>query len=101
MSLRKLLGASVATAAFASFAWAPVSEAAMLPLVSHAPSHVQHVDCAVGFHLGPIGSCVIETDDGPAPAVIEHRDADVGCETNTVKRMDSDGNSETRTKTNC
>jgi hypothetical protein len=47
---------------------------------------IQHVDCAVGFHLGPVGTCVIGTDDPAPPAVIERRDDNVGCETKSVRR---------------
>jgi hypothetical protein len=44
---------------------------------------------------------VIGTDN-PPPRVVEHREGvDQGCETKSVKRTDSSGNSETRTATNC
>ena len=39
---------------------------------------------AVGFHLGPVGTCFIGTDDPAPPAVIERRDDNVGCETKSV-----------------
>jgi hypothetical protein len=52
-----------------------------------------------------LGTCVIGTDeprDAPPPPVVEHRSVDEGgCETRSVNRTDSEGNSETRTKTNC
>jgi hypothetical protein len=47
---------------------------------------IQHVDCAVGFHLGPVGTRVIGTDDPAPPAVVERRDDHVGCETKSVRR---------------
>jgi hypothetical protein len=58
------------------------------------------VDCAVGFHLGPLGTCVIGGDD-PGPAVVERHDDNVGCETKAVIKQDAAGNSMTKTKTNC
>src|SRR5450432_3070601 len=44
------------------------------PLNSNLP--IQTVGCAVGAHLGPLGACVIGTED-PPPVVIERRAADV------------------------
>ncbi|HLH48793.1 MAG TPA: hypothetical protein VKV96_05590 [Roseiarcus sp.] len=79
----------------------------MYPAVNHPASNLHHIDCAVGFHIGPLGTCVIGDDSGPPPppppdrVIIEHRSADEGCETKSVKREDAAGNSETRTKTNC
>jgi len=47
---------------------------------------IQHVDCAVGFHLGPVGTRVIGTDDPAPPAVVERRDDHIVCETKSVRR---------------
>jgi hypothetical protein len=41
---------------------------------------------AVGFHLGPVGTCFIGTDDPAPPAVIERRDDHVVSETKSVGR---------------
>lgn len=100
MSLQKLVGGAAVAAALSGFALIAPSQAAMYPMAHYATAHIQHVDCAAGFHLGPIGTCIIGTDDNPPP-VVERRSADEGCQTKTVKRTDSDGNSETRSKTNC
>ena len=35
----------------------------------------------------------------PPPVVVEHNDG--GCQTKSVNRTDAEGNSETRTKSNC
>jgi hypothetical protein len=106
MSLRQLMGGSAAAivgagALLASVVAAPAS---MLPVSHFATPNVQHVDCAVGAHIGPLGGCIIGNDDHP-PVVIERRAADApdsdGCGTKSVTRTDSSGNSETKTKTNC
>ncbi len=73
----------------------------MMPSSQQGTPAVQHVDCDVGFHLGPLGSCIIGTEERHDRVIDEHRAADEGCETKSVKRTDSDGNTETRTKTNC
>jgi poly(3-hydroxybutyrate) depolymerase len=91
-----------AAAAIASFMSIGASQAAMSPLVLRGAPDTHHVDCAVGFHIGPLGTCVIGVDEPrDAPPVVEHRSVDEGCETKSVNRTDADGNSETRTKTNC
>jgi len=96
------ISAYAAAAAVAAFMSAGPTQAAMSPVVPHGAPSVQHVDCAVGFHLGPLGTCVVGVDNRPPPdVVIEHRSADEGCQTKSVKRTDSEGNSETKTKTNC
>jgi hypothetical protein len=76
------------------------AQAAMSPAVHYDTSNVQRVDCAVGFHLGPAGACIIGTEEHHEK-VIERRATDDGCETKTVHRSDGMGNSETRSKTNC
>jgi hypothetical protein len=72
-------------------------QAAMSPAIHNGDASVQRVDCAVGFHLGPAGACIIGTEDRP---VVERRAADEGCETKSVTRSDDTG-SVTKTKTNC
>jgi hypothetical protein len=94
-------GAASALAIIMSVGAAP---AAMSPAVHYGVPKIQHVDCAVGFHVGPLGTCVIGSDeprDEAPPPVVEHRSVDEGCETKSVNRTDAEGNSETRTKTNC
>jgi len=95
---------SAAIAAFALALSAGASQAAMAPATHFDGSNIQRTDCAVGFHLGPAGACIIGTPDvEPAPRVIEEHRAthDEGCETRSVQRSDPMGNTETRTKTNC
>jgi len=89
-----------AAAAMAAFLCAP-AHAAMVPTMQYGTPGVQHVDCAVGLHLGPLGSCIIGNDEHHDRVIEEHRAADEGCETKSVNRTDSGGNSETHTKTNC
>jgi hypothetical protein len=97
--------ACAAAATIAAFMSVGGAQAAMSPVVHYGTANVQHVDCAVGFHLGPLGTCVIGADDRPppdaAPPVVEHRSVDEGCQTKSINRTDSEGNSETKTKTNC
>jgi hypothetical protein len=58
--------------------FASAAPASMAPIATQASPYVQTVDCAVGAHLGPLGACVIGTDDPSAPpVVVEHRAADV------------------------
>ena len=44
---------------------------------------------------------VAEQPEYPGDRVIERRSSDEGCETRQVKRTDPDGNTETRTSSNC
>ena len=98
MLMHKLVGCSAAVGAmFASIA---PTQATMYRITQYSMPYIQHVDCAVGFHLGPLGTCVIGTDD-PGPAVVERHDDNVGCETKSVTKQDAAGNSVTKTKTNC
>jgi hypothetical protein len=110
MILRQLIGGSAAAIVGAGtiLASVAVAQAAMLPVPQYATPYVQHIDCAVGAHLGPLGACVVGNDDNRAPAMVEHRSADVpdrhdagGCDTKSVTRNSDTGNSETKTKTNC
>jgi hypothetical protein len=91
-----------AVAGFAALLGASQAQAGMYPAVSSQSPSIIHTDCAVGFHLGPVGTCVMGTDDArPAPPVEERRATDEGCETRSVNRTDAAGNSETHTRTNC
>src|ERR1700710_753592 len=93
---------SATAVTFAAFMTAVPAQSAMLPSVQMGTSAVQHVDCAIGLHIGPAGGCILGTDEHRAgDRVEEHRATDDGCETKTVKRTDGEGNSETHTKTNC
>jgi hypothetical protein len=109
MSLRQLMGGSAAAivAAGTIFASTISAQAMTLPSTHYAPPTIQHVDCAVGAHIGPLGGCILGNDN-PPPVVIERRAADApqpndadGCATKSVTRTDGMGNSETKTKTNC
>jgi hypothetical protein len=92
-----------AGAIFASMASA---QAAMLPTSTYVINNVHRVDCAVGAHIGPLGTCIFGTPDHPddRPVVIEHppeyapRD---GCATKTVRETDEMGNSVSRSRTEC
>jgi hypothetical protein len=102
MNFHKLAGCSAAAivATGAMFASVVPTQATMYPVAHFMPIYIQHVDCAVGLHIGPLGGCILGTDD-PRPVVVEHRDDNVGCETKSVTKQDSSGNTETKTKTNC
>jgi hypothetical protein len=104
MSLHKFVGCSAAAVVAAGAMLASVlpTQAIMFRVAPSATPFIQHVDCAVGFHLGPAGACILGTPDAPpAGVIVEHHDGDVGCETKSVTRSDAMGNSETKTKTNC
>ena len=92
---------SAAALAIVAFVSCGAAQAAMSPVVHNDTSIVQRVDCAVGFHLGPAGACIIGTDSPPREKLIERRATDDGCETKSVHRSDGMGNSETHTKTDC
>jgi len=97
-SLTVLVGAG---ALFASLA---TTQAAMRPTIHYAADNVQRVDCAVGAHIGPLGTCIFGAPDRDDRPVIEHRSVDApreGCRTKTVRRTDEMGNSETRSRTDC
>lgn len=98
---RHWITGSAAAFTIAAFMSGGAAQAAMSPAVHNDTSMVQRVDCAVGFHLGPAGACILGTEDPPRERVIERRATNDGCDSKTVHRSDSMGNSETRTKTNC
>ncbi|MGA2493614.1 MAG: hypothetical protein ABSF67_11750 [Roseiarcus sp.] len=109
MSSRQLIGgfAAALVGAGAMLASVGATQATMLPATHYAAPYVQHVDCAIGAHIGPLGACIIGHDDNP-PVVVEHRVIDApdpqaadGCSTKSVTRTDGNGDSETHTKTNC
>ena len=97
----KLMSCAAAIAFAASISAGP-SQAAMYPTTPSAAPQVVNVDCAVGFHIGPAGACILGTPPEHHDRVIEERrGAAEGCETRSVHRSDSEGNSETHTATNC
>jgi len=109
MSSHQLIGCSVAALVGVGAMLASVAstQASMIQASRHATPFVQHVDCAIGAHLGPLGACIIGHDDNP-PVVVEHRVVDApgpqgadGCATTSVTRTDGTGDTETHTKTNC
>lgn len=108
MSLRQLIGRSAAAlvGTGALLASVATSQAAMLPVSHLATPYVQYVDCAIGAHVGPLGACIIGSDDSP-PVVVEHRvdapnsQSSDGCSTKSVTKTDGTGDTETHTKTNC
>lgn len=112
MFVHKLAGCGAA-AAIASLLSIAAAQAAMAPAVHFRAADVQRVDCAVGFHIGPAGACILGADNDPPPpppravvvdpppVVVERHDDNPGCETKSVNRTDAMGNSETRTKSNC
>jgi hypothetical protein len=96
-----------AAAAIAAFISTGSPQAAMSPISHYGTQNVHHVDCAVGFRIGPLGTCVVGVDNPPPPppgdrpVVVERRGVDDGCQTESRNRTDSEGNSETQTRTNC
>jgi len=110
MFLRQLMGCSGAAivGAGAMLGSVATAQAAMLPAPHYANSSIQHIDCAVGAHIGPLGGCILGIDNAPPPVIVERRAVDVapaveedGCASKSMTRTDGQGNSETRTKTNC
>jgi hypothetical protein len=102
MLIVKITGC-VAAAAIASFISISATRAAISPVVHQTGPIYKNIDCAVGFHIGAAGACIIGTDDGPAvpppAAVVDAPSTD--CQTETVNKTDSAGNSVTKTRTNC
>ena len=99
MNIRWITG-SAATVAIGVLASGGGAQAAMSPTVHYDTSSVQRVDCAVGFHLGPAGACILGTEEHHE-RVIERRATDEGCQTKTVHRSDDMGHSETHSRTDC
>jgi hypothetical protein len=98
--LVQTLSGCAATAALTALLSLTPAQAAMLPMSHFDLPGVQKVDCAAGFHIGPIGTCIIGTEEEHHDQVVEHP-VDGGCQTKSVQRSDAMGNSETRTKTDC
>jgi hypothetical protein len=110
MMLRQLIGGSAAATvgAGAIFASLASAHAAMLPAPHYTAPMIQHIDCAVGAHIGPLGGCIIGDDNPPpGPVMIERRTVDAppadagGCASKSITRTDAAGNSETKTASNC
>jgi hypothetical protein len=103
MTLDKFVSSSAAAivAAGAMFASVAPTQAFMFPTVRDAAPNIQLVDCAAGFRLGPIGTCILGTDEPRHDG--DHRDGDAsgGCDTKSMTKTDAAGNSETKTRTNC
>jgi hypothetical protein len=99
MLVRTIMG-SAATAAFVALLSLTPAQAAMSPSVQFDRPSVQRVDCAVGFHIGPAGGCIIGTEEHH-DTVIEKRGASDDCATKTVKRTNGEGDSVTKSTTNC
>ncbi len=99
MNIRWITGAAAAVT-IGALTSGGAAQAAMSPALHNDTSLLQRVDCAVGFHLGPAGACILGTEE-PHERVIERRATDDGCETRTVHRSDDMGNSETRSRTDC
>jgi hypothetical protein len=103
MFMHRLVGCSAVAIAGAGLVFATLTptEAAMT-MPHYANALTQRVDCAVGAHIGPLGGCIIGTDDPPPrDVVVEPRDPNAGCQTKSVTRTDAAGNSETKTRTDC
>ena len=90
--------AAVTIATFMSAAPAP---AAMTPRIHTGASILQHVDCAVGFHIGPAGACILGAEEEHHDVVIEKRGVNEDCSTKTVKKTNGEGDSVTKTTSNC
>ncbi len=82
MPIRELVGGSAAAvvAIGALFASIAPTQATMYRITQYSTPYIQHVDCAVSFHLRPAGDVRRGAADDPGPAVIERHDDNVGCE---------------------
>ena len=105
MPILKIAGCG-ASAALASLISIGSTQAAMAPAVNAGGPNVHYVDCAVGLHIGPAGACILGGDnDAPPPppraVVVAPAPNDGGCVTQSVNRTDAEGNSETKTRSNC
>jgi hypothetical protein len=102
--MRKIITSS-ALAAMSLIMTGGATYAAMAPTIPDDPAKIVRVDCAAGVHLGPSGTCILGTDDRapppPPPAVVERPAVDPGCTTRTEKRTNGEGDSQTRSVTNC
>ena len=95
------LTSSAAAVTVATFMSAAPAQAAMTPKAPTGASILQQVDCAVGFHIGPAGACVLGAEEEHHDVVIEKRRADEDCSTKTVKKTNGEGDSVTKTTSNC
>lgn len=103
MFAQKIAGCAAA-AIVASLVPMGASQAAMRPAVYFQATNVQHVDCAVGFHIGPAGACIIGVEEPRTETrVIERREVERrdDCATRTVKKTNGEGDSVTKTTTKC
>lgn len=103
MSQRPLLDGSAAAMLGAGLVFALLTPIDAATRLSYANPLTHKADCAVGAHVGPVGGCILGTDNPPPrDAVVVPPDNDnAGCETKSVTRSDAAGNSETKSKTNC
>ena len=99
-TMLKLMSCGAAIAFAASISVGP-TQAAMYPISPSSGPQAIPVDCAVGFHIGPAGACVLGTEERHDRVIEERRATDEGCATHSVNRTDAAGNSETHTTTNC
>ena len=100
MNMHSIVTVAASTVLLTVFS-AGTSQASMSPNFPHASANSQMVDCAAGFHIGPLGACLGASDEERHDTVIEKRAVEDGCQTKSVRRSDDQGNSETRTSTNC
>jgi len=70
MSLQKLIGCSAARCRRRHVRLDSSHASAMYPIAHFATPYVS-TSIARGFRLGPIGTCILGTDD-PRPVVVEH-----------------------------
>ena len=63
---------SATAVTIAIFMSAAPAQAAMTPRIHTGSSMLQHVDCAVGFHIGPAGACVLGAEEEHHDVVIEN-----------------------------
>ena len=72
MPILKIAGYG-ASAALASPKSIGSTQAAMAPAVNAGNANVHYVDCAVGFHIGPAGACILGSDNDKLVASVSRR----------------------------
>jgi hypothetical protein len=103
----QFMGCSLAAMAGAGalFASVATTEAAMLPRTNFTTNYIQRADCAVGAHIGPLGTCILGAPDPDQRPVIERRAVEAppreGCTTKTVRKENGMGDSVTKSRTDC